>query len=179
MILLAWCLFAAGALLVLWIAVRTHRLDKVSVEELPRMLQPMDLEAFLNLVDPAEDEFLERELPRNQLGRIRKERLRAVLEYLGRARNNAAILLRLGEAAQRSPERELAVQGAQLVTAALHFRSYAMLLTAKTYMALLSGGSPVQIAGFRAQYGELKAAFQAMSPAAARLQSAPLLPTFQ
>jgi len=178
MIIVAWFLFATGALLVLWIAVRSHRLDKVSVDELPRMLQPMDLEAFLNLVDPAEDEFLERELPRDQLSRIRKERLRAVLEYLGRARHNAAILLRLGEAAQRSPERELALRGSQLASAALRFRSNAMLLTLKTYVALLAGGSPARIGAFHERYAELKSAFQAMSPAGAAIQRAPVAAGF-
>ena len=177
MIIVAWSLFAAGALLVLWIAVRTHQLDKVSADELPRLLRPMDLEAFLNLVDPAEDEFLERELPRHQLSRIRKERLRAVLEYLGRARHNAAILLRMGEAAQRSPDRELALQGNQLVSAALRFRSNAMLLTLKTYAALFAGGSPVGIGAFRERYGELKNAFQALSPTAT-IQRAPVVANF-
>jgi hypothetical protein len=178
MILLAWCLFAAGALLVLWIAVRTHQLDKVSVEELPGMLQPMDLEAFLNLVDPAEDEFLAHELPRNVLARIRKERLRAVLEYLGRARHNAAILLRLGEAAQRSSDGELAMHGSQLVSVALRFRTNAMLLTLKTYAALLAGGSPVNIGAFRERYGELKSACQAVLPAGAASQRAPVVASF-
>ena len=178
MILLAWCLFAAGALLVLWIAIRSHQLDKVSVEELPRLLRPMDLEAFLNLIDPAEDEFLQRELPREQLSQIRKERLRAVLEYLGRARHNAAILLRLGEAAQRSPDRELALHGAQLVSAALRFRSNAMLLTLKTYAALFAGGEPISIGAFRERYGEMRSAFQAMPPARAGIQRAPVAASF-
>ena len=176
MIIIAWGLFATGALLVLWIAVRSHRLDKVSITELPRLLRPMDLEAFLNLVDPAEDEFLARELQSDQLSRIRKERLRAVLEYLGRARYNAAILLRLGEAAQRSSDGELAVHGGQLVSAALRFRTNAMLLTLKTYAALLAGGSPVEIGAFRERYGELKNAFQAMSPTT--IQRAPVMAGF-
>ena len=178
MIIVAWSLFAAGALLVLWIAVRTHQLDKVSADELPRLLRPMDLEAFLNLVDPAEDEFLERELPRHQLSRIRKERLRAVLEYLGRARHNAAILLRMGEATQHSPERELAMQGVQLVSAALRFRSYAMLLTLKTHISLLAGGSPVQIGAFRERYAELKTAFQAISPVGSAVRRTPVVVNF-
>lgn len=178
MMILAWCLFAVGALLVLWIAVRSHRLDKVSIEELPRLLRPMDLEAFLNLIDPAEDEFLERRLPREQLSRIRKERLRAVLEYLESARYNSAVLLRLGEAAQRSLEPELAEHGTELISAALRFRSYAMLLTVKTYAGLLAGGVPVQVGAFGERYGELKTAFQAMASGGTNSRRQPVAASF-
>lgn len=158
--LAVWSLFALTALLVLWLAFRGRELDRVPVEELSQHLRPLDFEAFLNLVDPAEEEFLRREVSPADFAEIRKERMRAVLEYMAAARHNAAVLLRLGEAAQRSQDEALVRAGEQMVAGALTFRTNAVLLTLKIELGIFTG-LPVSLAPLRERYAALNRGFRA------------------
>src|SRR5271169_2783569 len=65
-------------------------------------LRPVDIEAFRNLIDPAEAEFLRSRLPPSEFRAIQRERLRAAAEYISSAARNAAVLVRMGEAARLS-----------------------------------------------------------------------------
>ena len=157
------CGFALAALLGMWIAVRGARADFSSLDDLPRLTQPVDLEAFLNLVDPAEESYLRAHLPADDFVEIRRERLHAVLEYLGRCRHNAAVLLRIGEAAQASPDPAIAAAGAELVAAALTFRLYSMLLPLKIYPGLVFAGMSLSLAPFGRRYERVKNTFESLS----------------
>ena len=66
---------------------------------LARQIKPIDIEAFRNLVDPAEDEYLRRRLPTPEFRLVRRKRLRAMAAYVQAARRNADILVRVGQAA--------------------------------------------------------------------------------
>ena len=50
-------------------------------------LRPVDIEAFRNLIDPAETEFLKSHLFPNQFRVIQRERLRAAVEYISSGRS--------------------------------------------------------------------------------------------
>lgn len=106
-------------------------------------LQAVDLDAFRNLVDPGEREFLRGSLAPAEFRSVHRERIRAALEYISCAARNAAILLRLGEAARRSPETSVAEAGERLVDTALRLRLYAFHAMAKLYLALLLPGPVV------------------------------------
>jgi hypothetical protein len=70
-------------------------------------IRPIDIEAFRNLIDPAEDGYLRRRLPPAQFRVVRRERLRAMAAYVHVAGSNAAVLVRVGEAALAAPIRML------------------------------------------------------------------------
>ena len=157
------CAFALAALIGMWFTVRGTRADFSSLDDLPRLTQPVDLEAFLNLIDPAEESYLRAHLPAQDFVEIHRERLHPVLDYLGRCRHNAAVLLRLGEAAQASPDPAIAAAGADLVAAALNFRLYSMLLPLKIYPGLLFAGVSLSLAPFGRRYERVKSAFESLS----------------
>src|SRR5262249_52433978 len=112
-------------------------------------IQSVNVEAFRNLVDPREEEFLRDNLPPMEFRRIQRERLRVALEYISAAAQNAAILVRLGEAARRSSEPTIAEAGDKLVNLAIQLRLYAFPAMARLYIAMIFPGirtAPVRVA---------------------------------
>src|SRR5438034_9438404 len=81
--------------------------------------RPVDIDAFRNLIDPAEEDFLRQSLPAGEFRVIQRERLRAAVEYVSCAAHNAAVLVRLGEAARASSDPKIAQAGRQLLDSAL------------------------------------------------------------
>ncbi|HST11866.1 MAG TPA: hypothetical protein VLL05_15930 [Terriglobales bacterium] len=96
------------------------------VSELTRQIKPVDLEAFRNLTEPYEEEFLRSSLSSAQFRAIQRERLRASIDYLGGVSHNAGILLQLGQVARRSPDERIAEVGRRLTDDALRTRLYCM-----------------------------------------------------
>jgi hypothetical protein len=94
-------------------------------------LRPVDLQAFRNLTDPTEDEYLRSVLPRPEYRKVRRARLRTTLAYVSCAAENAAVLVRLGEAARQSTDPALAEAGERLVNSAIRLRIYAFRTTLK------------------------------------------------
>lgn len=117
-------------------AARGRSVPVSTPEDLAGNTRPVDLEAFRNLVDPEEEEFLRANLPANEFCAIRRERLRVAVEYVNRAAYNAAILLRLGEAARQSPDPGIAAAGQQLVDSALRLRLYSLPARARLYVGI-------------------------------------------
>ena len=99
-------------------------------------IRPIDIEAFRNLIDPAEDGYLRRRLPAAQFRKVRRERLRAMAAYIHVAGSNAAVLVRVGEAALASGDERIAGAAHQLVNDALLLRRNATLALARIYLAL-------------------------------------------
>ena len=101
------------------------------VSELTQQIMPVDLEAFRNLTEPSEEEFLRTHLSARQFRAIQRERLRASIEYLGGVSHNASILLQLGQLARRSPDERVAEAGRRLTDDALRTRLYSMMAICK------------------------------------------------
>lgn len=97
---------------------------------------PIDIEAFRNLINPAEDDYLRRHLPPAQFRQVRRERLRAMAVYVQVAARNAALLVQAGEAALASRDVRLAQAAQQLVNDALLLRRNATLALVRIYLAL-------------------------------------------
>jgi hypothetical protein len=106
------------------------------LDDLAGRTRPVDIDAFRNLIDPAEEAFLRENLPASEFRAIQRERLRAALEYVSCAAHNAAILVRLGEAARLSLDPKIAEAGQQLLDTALRLRLYALLSTVRLYLGI-------------------------------------------
>src|ERR1700674_4160960 len=112
-------------------------------------IRAVDVEAFRNLVDPDEEEFLRTNLPPAEFRRLQRERLRAAVEYVSCAAHNAAILLRLADAGRRSSDPPTAEAAQKLVDNALRLRLYALHAIPRLYLGMILRGSrisPVRIA---------------------------------
>jgi hypothetical protein len=103
---------------------------------LPAQIQPIDVEAFRNLANPVEDEFLHRRLPAGEFRRVRRERLRAMSAYVLTAGRNAAVLIEIGQSALTSPDLQTVKAARQLVDQALLLRRNATFALIKIYAAI-------------------------------------------
>lgn len=104
--------------------------------EMPASIQPVDIEAFRNLIDPAEDEHLRRRLPARDFRIVRRERLRAMAAYIQVAGRNATLLVRMGQSALQASDPHTAEAARQLVDQALLLRRNATFALMKIYVAL-------------------------------------------
>jgi hypothetical protein len=163
MILSFTLIFVALAILLLLLYVEGGQNSTVhQLEDLAGRTRPVDLEAFRNLVDPREEDFLRANLLPRQFRSVQRERLRAAREYIWNSAHNAAFLLRLGEAATRSPDPRIAQAGKQLIQSALRLRAYSLLSCAKLYLRMVFPGA-------RLSYGELADSYQHLSALASQL----------
>jgi len=114
----------------------TQSLQARRSTDLAVSIRPIDIEAFRNLINPAEDEYLRCRLPANHFRGVRRERLRAMAAYVHVAASNAAALVRVGEAALASGDARVAEAAQQLVNDALLLRRNTTVALARIYLAL-------------------------------------------
>jgi hypothetical protein len=124
-------------------------------EDLRKQLRAVDIDAFRNLVDPAEDEFLHAHLSRSEYRKVRRDRLRAILAYVSCVANNAAVLMRMGEAASTSPEATVAEAGKKLVDNALHLRMQTFQVKTKIYIQMVYPGASTLHGDLVGQYEQM------------------------
>src|SRR5256885_15606334 len=74
---------------ILFMAIRRWRDSVTDVAELPAKTQVIDLAAFGNLIDPAEEEYLREKLSPPEFRSVQKSRLRAAIAYLNALSANA------------------------------------------------------------------------------------------
>lgn len=144
--------FAAGALLLFaWRIigrVRLHRND----EDFSKQVRSVDLEAFRNLTDPAEEQYLRERLSPAKFRAIQRERLRAALDYVGGVSHNAGVLLSLGQAARHDPDAKIAEAGRALVDEALRLRLYSALTMSKLCLRFVFPDAGFQPSGIVDRY---------------------------
>ncbi len=124
---------AVVAVLALVRAARRHYQPVPDLQVLEEYTRPVDLAALRNLIDPAEEDYLREHLPADKYRAIQRERLRAALEYVQRTAYNGAILVRVGEAARRNPNSEVAAAARELVNNAMRLRMNARLAMVVLY----------------------------------------------
>jgi hypothetical protein len=100
--------------------------DFSGMNELVQKIEPVDLEAFRNLTESSEEEYLRTALPATEFRTIQRQRLRAAIDYLGGVSHNAAILLQLGQFSKQSTDPQVAEAGRRLTEDALRMRMYSM-----------------------------------------------------
>lgn len=145
---------SCGLLAGLWLAVRGRAQAIANWDELPT--EPVDVAAFRNLTDPEEDAWLKQELSQKDYLAARRERLGAAADYLARTNRNAAVLLKLGQAAMASPEAAVAAAGRELVNTAMLTRWYTMQALLRVRAARVLPVAPEPLAKALAQYQRLR-----------------------
>jgi hypothetical protein len=151
-IMLILVLFAVLALLYLVRLAKGRGLALKKPEGLASRIRPVDIEAFRNLIDPMEEEFLRSNLPPAAFKRLQRERLRAAIEYISGAASNAAVLIRMGEAARLSPETAIAEAGTRLVESGIRLRLYAVQAIARLYLGIAFPGVRISTVGLAENY---------------------------
>jgi len=118
-ILVALAFFALGILVYIAIRSRTRQVD---LEKAVQAFRSLDIEAFRNLVDSGEEAFLRNNLSPKKFREIKRQRAWAALIYAWEAGRAAAALAKIGQAAQRSTDPEIAASGIQVTENAFRLR---------------------------------------------------------
>ena len=128
---------SAFVLLFLILLARGQYLDPRVVENPAHQIRFVDIDAFRNLLDPAETEYLRSHLPFKEFIKIRRERLRTAIEYVVSTSRNDALLLKIAEAARHSSDPATAAAAEKLVENAIRLRFYAIQVIPRLYAAML------------------------------------------
>ena len=99
-------------------------------------IHPIDIEAFRNLIDPTEDDYLRRRLPPAQFRVVRRERLYAMAAYVHVVADNAAVLVRVGQLAVASGDPRVAAAAQRVMNDALLLRRNTTVALLRIYLAL-------------------------------------------
>jgi hypothetical protein len=137
MTLAIFLVIAAALALVFIFGISISRSLQISAgSSLATQIQPIDVEAFRNLIDPAEREYLRRRLPASEFRVVQRERLRAMASYVQAAARNAAVLVRIGQPALSSADPQTAEAARQMIDNALLLRRNAFYALCRIYAAL-------------------------------------------
>lgn len=125
-----------GLALILYLAKGFHATGG-SLNQLASQLQPVDLNAFRNLIDKGEELYLREHLDPADFRSIQRERKLAAIEYIRCAASNAAILIRLAEVAQQSPDPAISSAAEKLLENAFRLRLYCFRVVPRLYVSVL------------------------------------------
>jgi len=100
-------------------------------------LTPVDLDAFENLTDPEEEEYLRENLSSAEFRRIQRLRIRAAKMYVAALSQNASTLVAVGQSARFHPDPEIAASGQQILQGALRLKVWCAVSFVRLNTALL------------------------------------------
>ena len=149
-------LFALLAVLFVVRQAKSHVRGIKSPEDLRTQLCVVDIDAFRNLTDLSEEEFLQAHLSRGEYRKIQRRRLRATLAYVSCVSKNTAVLIKMGDDARRSSDTSIADAGTKLVNSALRLRLQTFQVKAKIYVQIVHPG-------MRTPSGELVSQYEQMT----------------
>jgi hypothetical protein len=89
-------------------------------------LTPVDLEAFENLTDPDEEQFLRMHLSPPEFRRVQRLRIRAAKLYIAALSQNASVLIAVGQAARLNAEPEIIAIGQDLIQRAIRLKFFCL-----------------------------------------------------
>ena len=122
--------------LVIYLSRGHHRAEN-NLDELVAQLRAVDVDAFRNLIDPTEEQFLRERLPASQFRSIHRQRMLAAAEYVWGAARNAGLLIRLADAAKLDSDPVVVTAAENLLGNAVRFRLYAFRLIPRLYLGML------------------------------------------
>jgi len=125
---------AFGLIIVLGLAI--SRSLQISGPSSSENIEAIDVEAFRNLVDPAENDYLRRRLSPAVFREVQRKRLRAAAAYVRVAAHNAGLLVVIGQVALVTSDPTTVQAAQQLVEDGLLLRRNATLALMKIYVAL-------------------------------------------
>jgi hypothetical protein len=129
-----------------------HGFGASAIQNAKANIRPVDIRAFRNLVDPSQEEYLRSHLPPEDFKVVHRERLRAAAQYIACAAHNAAILVKMGEAARRSSDPAVVEAGDKLVDSAVRLRLFAFQARGKLYLGILLPGRRLSPLGLAENY---------------------------
>jgi hypothetical protein len=124
----SWVLVAVAFValaLVVYVAIRNRR-RRLNLEQAAHAFRSLDIESFRNLVDRDEEAFLRENLSPKKFREIKRLRAWAAFLYAWEAGAAATALARIGQAAQRSADPQVAASGAQVAESAFRLRLQTM-----------------------------------------------------
>jgi hypothetical protein len=148
-------ILAFALILLLVMLAVVHRRKNAHANALNDLLsqtRAVDIEAFRNLVDPAEERYLREHLSGAEFRSVHRERMFAATEYVRAASHNAAVLMRLGEATRHHADPEIARAGHELVDNATQLRLYSLLALAKLWTAICLPNASLSLASMADRY---------------------------
>jgi len=156
MTLAIFLVIAAVLSLVVIVGVAASRGLQLSVRsDLAGQIQPIDVDAFRNLINTADDEFLRVSLAPSQCRAVRRARLQATAAYVLQAGRNAAVLVRIGQAALTANDPRTQHAAERLINDALLLRRNAAFVLLRIYTALAWPNSGLAAAGIADRYEHL------------------------
>ena len=102
-----------------------------------RRLQPIYLPALLNLLNPEDIDFLRNNLRHSDFMIVKRDRTRALIQYVRRIAANARVLVTIGVLSRQTTCKEVAVAAQTLVSRALVTRILALRTLACLYVELV------------------------------------------
>ena len=155
-VLAIFILAVATALGVVFLWVRSRRHAGINVADISSRIQSVDLEAFQNLVDPAEEQYLRESLPTTDFRPVQRERMKAALDYVSALSRNGALLLQLGQSAKASSDPHVAEAGQHIVDNAIRLRLYTLRVRARLYVKIAFPTAKLEPAGVVSEYQEAR-----------------------
>jgi hypothetical protein len=148
-------ILAAAALGVLVYAGKGGR-SMVVGADMPVRILPVDLEAFHNLMDSAEDDYLRGRLASVDYRKVRRKRILAAVEYLRAVSQNAAALTAFGQVARQSADPRIAAAGRQMVEAAILLRLLSTMVMLKLWTGYAFPSTGISLETVEGRYQSLK-----------------------
>jgi hypothetical protein len=140
------------ALLVILHIAKGHHATGGSLDQLALQLRSVNVDAFRNLIDEREDEYLRQHLRPSEFRSIQRERRLAAIEYVRCAARNAAILIRLAEAARQNHNPAVAQAAERLLDNAFRLRLYSFRVVPRLYLGVLLPGASLAPTGLADAY---------------------------
>jgi hypothetical protein len=129
-----WIALSAGLLLLFvysaFLNVKRRQSRKVELGDLLPSFLPVDVEVLRDLINPAQQRYLQETFGEEELLRIYRQQLRLTIECLRRMTHNAALLQQLGYSQLQSGNQLIASLAQEMIDAGVHVRLY-------TFMALI------------------------------------------
>lgn len=100
-------------------------------------IRAIAVDAFRNLADSRESQYLRKRLPAPEFRRLQRIRLRALAVYVRAVGQNAVVLIRIGHQALNSESVEMAEAARRLIDEALLSRRNAGLALLRIYLCLI------------------------------------------
>ena len=100
-------------------------------------LTPVDLDAFENLTDPEEEQFLRGNLSLAEFRGVQRARIRAARMYVAALSENAGILVEVGQRTRSHSDPEIAASGLELLQRAIRLKMWCTLAMLRLNAAMV------------------------------------------
>ncbi len=128
---LLWVGLSAGLLLLFLYAaflnIQRNRAGKVELGDLMSSFLPVNVDVLKELIDPAQQRYLQETYGQEELLRIYREQLRLTIECLRRMTHNAALLQQLGYSQIRSGNQLIVSMAQEMIDAGVHVRLFSFI----------------------------------------------------